>query len=67
LLGDVMFRMFRMFRWVLAIGRRRFRVAGTVLALATVPLGLLLAAGQLAALILLLLTLLTSKPATPTP
>jgi low temperature requirement protein LtrA len=52
LLGDVAFRR------VLAIGRLRFRAAGAVLALATVPVGLAYAGAQLALLILLLVATL---------
>jgi low temperature requirement protein LtrA len=52
LLGDASFRR------VLAIGRMRYRAFGAVLALATVPLGLVLAAGQMAALVVLLMAML---------
>jgi low temperature requirement protein LtrA len=54
LLGDVIFRR------VLSIGRLRYRAVGAVAALATVPLGVWLAAAQLVALVaVLVLTIAT--------
>jgi len=52
LLGDASYRR------VLRIGRQRDRVAGAVLALATIPLGMLFTIAQLAALIALLVAML---------
>jgi low temperature requirement protein LtrA len=52
LAGDVAFRR------VLGLGNVRYRAAGVVLALATVPLGLVVAGGQLVALIAVLLLVL---------
>ncbi|GAA4719442.1 low temperature requirement protein A [Phytohabitans rumicis] len=48
LLGDVAFRL------ALGLGRLRFRIAGALVALATIPLGMVVAAGQLVALIVVL-------------
>ncbi|GLH99694.1 low temperature requirement protein A [Phytohabitans aurantiacus] len=52
LLGDAAFRR------VLRIGSTRFRAGGAVLALATIPLGLLIGVGQLVMLIVVLLAML---------
>ena len=52
LLGDASYR------WILAIGRQRYRAVTALVALATVPLGMMLAVGQLAALIVLIVAML---------
>lgn len=45
------------FRRILKVGRRRYRAIAAVLALATVPLGLVVAVGQMGALIVLLMAM----------
>jgi low temperature requirement protein LtrA len=55
LLGDVAFRR------ALRIGVARFRAAGAVLALATIPLGLVLASAQLGAVIIILIAMLYTE------
>jgi low temperature requirement protein LtrA len=49
------------FRRVLALGNVPYRAAGVLLALATIPLGLVLAGAQLVALIAILLLMLTAE------
>ncbi|MBV1848563.1 low temperature requirement protein A [Catellatospora tritici] len=63
LLGDVLFR------WVLCIGRRRYRLLGALAVLATIPLGLVSTLAQLATLAALLATVITieSRPPHPSP
>ena len=55
LIGDAVFRR------ILRIGATRFRVAGAVLSLATIPLGLMYASAQLGALIVLLIAMLYTE------
>jgi low temperature requirement protein LtrA len=52
MLGDAWFRR------ILAIGRQRYRAVAAFIALATVPVGMVLAAAQLAALIVLVMAML---------
>jgi low temperature requirement protein LtrA len=49
------------FRRILRIGRARYRLVAAVLALATVPLGLVVAAAHMAALIILLVAMLYAE------
>ena len=55
LFGDVAYR------WVLRIGRPTYRLWGVVGVLATIPLGLVMAVGQLIALIVVLLIMLVTE------
>ena len=53
------------FRRALGLGNVRYRTAGVLLALATIPLGLVVAGGQLAALVAVLLLMLAVEARAP--
>ncbi|BCB74370.1 low temperature requirement protein A [Phytohabitans flavus] len=55
------------FRRVLALGKVEYRAAGVVLALATIPLGLVVAGWQLVALVVVLLLVLAAEARGPAP